>query len=280
MIGERVRRGTAPGTPPARGASPAVKLAQTPTCCSAPASSKRPSSSEPTAVAVAVLVPAKAGDDAVAVALVLDLEHDALVRLVGAADRLGHHAVEPGAFEALEPVGGDGAVACRGREVDRRLRLRRAATRARRGGACERLVAEIAVADAEQVEEDDGGRDLLRPASSRATPRDGCAAAAHRSRGRRTAAMTISPSSTQRSGSCSQQRLDQLGEVAVERLLVAALDAGSRRRRGRSARESRPTWARRSSHRRRGSRRRAWRASEGPAVERRGSRTDGIPAAV
>src|SRR4029078_3758278 len=32
---------------------------------------------------VAVLVPAKAGDDAVAIALVLHLEHDALVRLTG-----------------------------------------------------------------------------------------------------------------------------------------------------------------------------------------------------
>ena len=60
---------------------------------------------------LAALVPAEAGDDAVAVALVLHLEHHALVRLVGADVRLGHHAVEPGAFEALEPVGGDGAVA-------------------------------------------------------------------------------------------------------------------------------------------------------------------------
>ena len=34
--------------------------------------------------------------------------------------------------------------------------------------------------------------------------------------------MTISPSTTQRSGSCGQQRLDQLGEVAGERPLVAA----------------------------------------------------------
>ena len=36
--------------------------------------------------------------------------------------------------------------------------------------------------------------------------------------------MTISPSSTQRAGNCDAQRLEQLGKVAVQRLLVAALD--------------------------------------------------------
>ena len=51
--GERRARscGTARGIRPARGASLSVKLAHTPTCCSAPESSKRPSSSEPTACA-------------------------------------------------------------------------------------------------------------------------------------------------------------------------------------------------------------------------------------
>src|SRR5258708_212522 len=38
--------------------------------------------------ALALFVPSKAGDDAVAIALVLDLEHDALVGLVGAGYRL------------------------------------------------------------------------------------------------------------------------------------------------------------------------------------------------
>src|SRR6476646_8620471 len=67
------------------------------------------------------LVPAEAGHDAVALALVLDLEHDALVRLVGAVDRLGDDAVEPRALEALEPVASDADVARRRREVERRL---------------------------------------------------------------------------------------------------------------------------------------------------------------
>src|SRR5574338_144856 len=60
--------------------------------------------------AVAVLVPAEARHDTVAVTLVLHLEHDALVRLVGPAVRLGDHAIEPRALEALEPILGHHAV--------------------------------------------------------------------------------------------------------------------------------------------------------------------------
>ena len=46
--------------------------------------------------ALAVLVPAEAADHAVGRAVVLHLEHGPLVLEVGAVDRLGHHAVEPG----------------------------------------------------------------------------------------------------------------------------------------------------------------------------------------
>ena len=81
------------------------------------------------------LVPSKARDHAIAIALVLDLEHHALVRLIGARGRLGHDAVETGAFEAAEPVGGDILiVGCR-RQMERRLGRRRAAIRASRDGA-------------------------------------------------------------------------------------------------------------------------------------------------
>src|SRR3954468_22246307 len=51
-----------------------------------------------------VLVPAESGDDTIRFALVLHLEHRALVRLVEARELFGHHAVEPRALEALEPV--------------------------------------------------------------------------------------------------------------------------------------------------------------------------------
>ena len=47
-----------------------------------------------------VLVPAKAGDDAIGRARVLDLDHRALAGLVVAVRRLRDHAVEAGAFEA------------------------------------------------------------------------------------------------------------------------------------------------------------------------------------
>ena len=52
----------------------------------------------------ALLVPAEAGDHAVGGAHVLHLEHRALARLVGGVARLGDHAVEAGALEAVEPV--------------------------------------------------------------------------------------------------------------------------------------------------------------------------------
>ena len=47
-----------------------------------------------------VLVPAEAGDDAVGGARVLDLDHRALAGLIRPVDRLGDHAVEPGALES------------------------------------------------------------------------------------------------------------------------------------------------------------------------------------
>ena len=54
--------------------------------------------------ALAFFVPSEAGDDAVAVALVFDFEHHALVGLVGSRRRLGDDAVETRALEATKPV--------------------------------------------------------------------------------------------------------------------------------------------------------------------------------
>src|SRR6266849_9263306 len=54
--------------------------------------------------AIASFVPSKAGHDAIAVALMLDLEHHALVGLIGAGNRLGHNSVEARAFKAPEPI--------------------------------------------------------------------------------------------------------------------------------------------------------------------------------
>ena len=64
--------------------------------------------------ALAVFVDAVPGDHAVGRAFVLHLHHRALAGPVRAVERLGDDAVEPRAFEVLEPVGRDVAVA-RGR---------------------------------------------------------------------------------------------------------------------------------------------------------------------
>ena len=106
-----------------------------------------------------VLVPAESGDNAIAVALVLDLEHDAPVRLIDAVLRFCHHAVEARTLEAPEPIGGRGAVARRGRDVERRRgvgehRLELGAPLRKWG------TAQIVIVLAEHVEEHDRGRRL------------------------------------------------------------------------------------------------------------------------
>jgi len=69
----------------------------------------------------AIFVPAEAGDDAIAFARMLDLQHDPLVGFVSAGRRLCDDAVETGPLEPLEPVRGDRPVACRRRQMKRRL---------------------------------------------------------------------------------------------------------------------------------------------------------------
>ena len=53
-----------------------------------------------------VLVPAEPRHDAIGRALVLDLEHRPLARLVRAIEALGDDTVETGALEEIEPFGG------------------------------------------------------------------------------------------------------------------------------------------------------------------------------
>ena len=76
----------------------------------------------------------------------------------------------------------------------------------------------------EEIEEDDRRRDLARKQPDAGRRPGGGGAAAPRSRAPPSRAMTISPSSTQRGGSCARSGGDQLRVVADERLLVAALD--------------------------------------------------------
>src|SRR5207244_8996423 len=103
-----------------------------------------------------LLVPAEARHHAVRGTYVLDLDHHALGGLIGRRLMLGDHAVEPGAFEAMEPFLGHRALATAGREMDaargplERLLQQQAALGLRAG-------ADVARVSGEQVERDEGG---------------------------------------------------------------------------------------------------------------------------
>ena len=149
-----------------------------------------------------LLMPTKSGDDAIAIPLMLDLEHDALVGLVRSFARLRHDTVQTGAFEAartnprqcrdLRVAGVMWIGGCADSSIDSRLRRRS------RNGCIHR------------------SRDRLRRAyrrkqkkpafawieASRAMQPDEGAVAKHRNRALHRVAITISPSSTQRCGSC------------------------------------------------------------------------------
>ena len=75
----------------------------------------------------AVLVPAEAGHHAVRGAGVLHLDHGALARLVRRRLVFGDHAVEAGALEPMEPLVGERAIACAGRDVQAAAGLRESA---------------------------------------------------------------------------------------------------------------------------------------------------------
>ena len=171
---------------------------------------------------IGILMPAKAGNDAVALARVLHLQHHALVRLVDPGRVLRHDAVEPGALEAPEPIRGNGMVACRRGEVERghdpgKHRLQR------RASLFERGLAKIPVPLAKEVEEDEGGGELPRKL---VYP------------GRRRVKTKLERFEVQPAGPHNHdfaiqnaavrklrfQRLEQLGIVAGERLLIPALD--------------------------------------------------------
>src|SRR5262245_12219830 len=73
---------------------------------------------------VTLFVPAKPGDNAVAIAFMLYLEHKTFVRNIGSFNRLGHHTIKAGAFKAAKPVCGDLAIAGGGGQVKDRKSTR------------------------------------------------------------------------------------------------------------------------------------------------------------
>jgi hypothetical protein len=171
---------------------------------------------------LAALVPAKAGDDTVAFALVLHLQHDALVRLIGARFLFRDHAVETRSLEALEPVGGSGAIVGGRSEMDRRIgpleqRLE-CSTPLAEGSA-----AEVAISLAEQVEEHHRCGSFA--GQLRHARRRGMEAKLERLEVETSVAhdddLSVQHAALRE---LCLQRIDELGEVALERLLVATLD--------------------------------------------------------
>ena len=202
----------------------------------------------------ALLVPAEAGHHAVRGARVLHLDHRALAGLVGACSRAWRSTPSsPAPSKRWNHSGATARSRRARREVDAAAPRRASArsSRARRS-ACGRA-RRSCVALGEQVEGDEGRRGLGRRASPPATPPGAGASAARRSRARASPTITISPSTTQRSGRPARSSGLELGEVAVERLQVAALDVELVAVAEHDARGSRPTSARTASRRPAGS---------------------------
>ena len=152
-----------------------------PTWCRVPARRRGPSSSEPTIVPGAVLVPAEAGDDTVGGALVLHLHHRRSPgdRARPAAWPRRRPARRP---RSAEPVLGERAIARGRREVDRRPALastRSSRSGARASGASRRSSSPSASRSQATNEAGNSPR-----ASPPATRPDGCAGARPRSRAR------------------------------------------------------------------------------------------------
>src|SRR5262245_43675151 len=109
---------------------------------------------------IALLMPAKPGDHAIAFALMFHFEHHALVRLIKTVYWFGHYTVQARTFKSPEPVGRDIVIASGWRQMNRRCgggkdRLQLLAP------GFEGLAAEIAPALGEQIEEHDRCRAVL-----------------------------------------------------------------------------------------------------------------------
>ena len=212
--------------------------------------------------ALAVLVDAEPGDHAVGGALVLHLQHRRAC-LLGTCRRAAwpRRRRSPRLRSARTNLPRRRGSSGGGGEVDRRPRRRRAsprAARAARENGCSRRSSSPSASRSNAT--NDAG---ISSASFVHAARGGVMAqlTACRSRGPCRWRRRVSPSSTARSGSCGQQRLDELGEVAGERLARCGCRARGRRRRGTRCSGSRPTSARTASRSPVAARASAWRAS-------------------
>ncbi len=154
----------------------------------------------------------------------LDLEHDALVRLVGAGQGLGHHAVEAGALELAEPAHRRIPVLRRRREVHRRRRLGQGGLK-HRAPLLERQLRAVLGTEREQVERHERGGRLAgeqpHPAVGRVDPLEQGLEVELAVVGVRDNDLAIDHAAVRQVG---PQGLDHFGEVPGHRALVPAAD--------------------------------------------------------
>src|SRR6185503_16026764 len=107
--------------------------------------------------ALTFLMPAKPGNHTIALALVLNFEHRALVRFIDSSNRLRDNSIETGALKPTKPIRSDlGFTSCR-RQMNGRLGARKQAFQDR-AALFKRGAAQIPVSCAENIEEDDRRR--------------------------------------------------------------------------------------------------------------------------
>ena len=195
-----------------------------------------------------LLVPAETRDHAIGGAGMLDLEHRALAGLIRGVFRFRDHAVKARALEALQPFGGDLAVARHRREVDRRLDVRQQPSRehARRSPCGRSMIDSPSTASRSNPTNEDGiAFDSFATRDAAGCSRN-CSASKFRPP---SVAITISPSITQPGGSRSSSACVQLGKISIERLQIAALDVDVVVSSETRSIETRPTWVRRAGRR-------------------------------
>src|SRR6516162_11765040 len=96
-------------------------------------------------------MPSKSRNHAVAVALVLDLEHHTFVRLVGPVGRFRDYTVEARSLEAPKPIFCNVPVTCSRSEMDGRRRIPEQQLKLS-SADFEWFTAQITIATAEQIE--------------------------------------------------------------------------------------------------------------------------------
>src|SRR5215471_4842147 len=95
-------------------------------------------------------MPSKPRNHAVAVALVLDFEHHALVRLIGPLGRFRDHTVETRPLEAPKPILSNVPVTCSRSEMDGRHRIPEQQRKLSPAGF-EWFIAQVTIPTAEQI---------------------------------------------------------------------------------------------------------------------------------